>query len=68
MQTVIFQGSTFNRQVEMLGDVEKITWFQKDSQEDDTLIEVYNSELSTILEDQYIESCVAELIPVPFFI
>jgi hypothetical protein len=68
MQVITFKGSTFGRHVEILGDVEKITWYQTFEEGQGTDIEIYDPELSIILEDTYVETCLAVLTPQLFFI
>jgi len=66
---ISFQGSTFNRQVEMLGDVEKITWFQFfEKKNQGTELEIYDQELALILEEAYEAKCLSDITPPVFFI
>jgi len=67
-QVISFQGSTFNRQVEMLGDVEKITWFQCFEKNQGSEIEIYDQELALILEDVFEKLCLITITPQLFFI
>lgn len=65
---ISFQGSTFNRQVEMLGDVEKITWFQCFEKNQGFDAEIYDQELALILEEIYEDICFRMITPQLFFI
>ena len=49
-QMINLNGKTYNRQVEMLRDVEKITWFECGGQ---TEQEIYNQEVMLELEEAY---------------
>ena len=66
--SINFQGSTFNRQVEMLGDVEKITWFQYFEKNKGLEREIYDQELAFILENVHENICQNMITPQPFFI
>lgn len=69
---VTINGVEYLRSVEMLGDVEKITYFIfKKIDEDDNLdeyYEVYDQNFANKLELAYEEACTAEFTPQPFFI
>lgn len=67
-QVISFQGSTFNRQIEMLGDIEKITWFQCFEKNQGTELEIYDQELALILEGLYEDICLHMITPQLFFI
>jgi hypothetical protein len=62
---ISFRGNTYNRQVEMLGDVEKITWFLCIGENE---TEIYDSNMLSILEDFYMNVCLYMITPQLFFI
>ena len=73
-QLVILKGNKYIREVEMLGDVEKITYFMViDAKDDeryksDLYKEVYDQTMAYDLEMAYEEILQAELTPQLFFI
>jgi hypothetical protein len=69
---VTINGIEYLRRIEMLGDVEKITYFKfKKIDEDDNLdeyLEIYDSNIANELEIIYEKMCTAEFTPELFFI
>lgn len=65
--TIKFHGDTYKRHVEMLGDVEKITWFIYLEAIDEEK-EIWSQDMATRLEEEYEKICLAELIPQTFYI
>lgn len=63
---ISFRGNTYNREIEMLGDVQKITWFLCIDKDHET--EIYDSDVLSILEDYYMEICLHMITPQLFFI
>jgi hypothetical protein len=49
-------GNVYRRQVEMLGDVEKITWYESEK-------EVYDQDLMIELEEAYDKTRIAAMSP-----
>lgn len=61
--TINYRGENYIREVSMIGDVEKVRWYlEKD------FVEIYAQESLDILEDAYMETCMAEITPQPFYI
>lgn len=67
-KTLFYKGSEFIRTVTMIGDVEKITWFQVLPEAHGLETEIYNSDFANELELVYEENCTAEFTPQLFFI
>ncbi len=70
---VTINGETYNRQVELIGDVEKITYFhviktQEDYNFNDLYLEVYDQDFANELEFIFEQMCTAEFTPQLFFI
>jgi hypothetical protein len=63
---ISFKGNTYNRVVEMLGDVEKITWFQ--CFEGNVEKEIYDGDILSTLEGVYEDSCLQMITPQQFYI
>jgi len=71
MQEVIkLNGMRYRREIQMLGDVEKITWFKCKLQLSlfSSDIEIYDQEFLDKLEVEYENICMLELTPPTFFI
>lgn len=60
-QMITLNNKQYNRNVEMLGDVEKITWFEVNG---DTETEIYSEEEAIRLEEAYEDTLLAIITPV----
>jgi len=60
-QIISINGKTYNRQVEMLGDVEKITWFEYINEQSEQ--EIYDQDEMHRLEEAYETILFATLMP-----
>jgi hypothetical protein len=62
---ITFNGKTYTREVEMIGDVEKISWFNT------TIFgfnEIFDATLLDELETYFVSECVKEMIPPKLYI
>lgn len=59
-KTINFKGETFLRESELIGDVEKVTWFHKTNIGDK---EIYTEDELNELEDFYTHMIIQEMTP-----